>query len=128
MSPGSMTTGSAAATISWPTRTWAGRSPRSISTSGTSPAPTGRSSAGQCGSSARLAGAGIRQFLDIGSGIPTQGNVHEVAQQANQGARVVYADIDPVAIAHGKAILAGHENTAIIEAVQHASTIMAKGR
>ncbi|MGH3069633.1 MAG: SAM-dependent methyltransferase [Streptosporangiaceae bacterium] len=63
-----------------------------------------------------LSAAGISQFLDIGSGIPTQGNVHEVAQQANPGARVAYADIDPVAIAHSKAILAGHENTAIIEA------------
>jgi hypothetical protein len=51
-----------------------------------------------------LAGAGIRQFLDIGSGIPTQGNVHEVAQRADPAARVVYADIDPVAIAHSKAI------------------------
>ena len=56
-----------------------------------------------------LASAGIRQFLDIGSGIPTQGNVHEVAQQADPGSRVVYADIDPVAIAHSKAILAGHD-------------------
>ena len=63
-----------------------------------------------------LAAAGIGQFLDIGSGIPTQGNVHEVAQQAAPGARVVYADIDPVAIAHSKAILAGDENTAIIDA------------
>jgi SAM-dependent methyltransferase len=63
-----------------------------------------------------LSAAGITQFLDIGSGIPTQGNVHEVAQQANPGARVAYADIDPVAIAHSKAILAGRENTAIIEA------------
>ena len=42
-----------------------------------------------------LSAAGITQFLDIGSGIPTQGNVHEVAQQANPGARVAYADIDP---------------------------------
>jgi hypothetical protein len=63
-----------------------------------------------------LAAAGIGQFLDIGSGIPTQGNVHEVAQQAAPGARVVYADLDPVAIAHSKAILAGNENTAIIDA------------
>ena len=53
-----------------------------------------------------LAAAGVRQFLDIGSGIPTQGNVHEVAQRADPAARVVYADIDPVAIAHSKAILA----------------------
>ena len=41
-----------------------------------------------------LAGSGIRQFLDIGSGIPAQGNVHEVAQQADPAARVAYVDID----------------------------------
>ena len=63
-----------------------------------------------------LAEAGIRQFLDIGSGIPTQGNVHEVAQQADAGARVAYVDIDPVAIAHSKVILAGNQNAAIIDA------------
>ena len=63
-----------------------------------------------------LAAAGIRQFLDIGSGIPTQGNVHEIAQQASPGARVVYADIDPVVIAHSKALLAGRQNAAIVQA------------
>jgi len=63
-----------------------------------------------------LAANGIRQFLDIGSGIPTAANVHEVAQQAAPGARVAYVDIDPVAIAHSKAILAGNGNTAIVEA------------
>ncbi len=63
-----------------------------------------------------LAGIGIGQFLDIGSGIPTEGNVHEVAQQARPGARVVYADIDPVAIAHSKAILAGNDNAAVLHA------------
>ena len=63
-----------------------------------------------------LGQAGIRQFLDVGSGIPTQGNVHEVAQQANPDARVAYVDVDPVAIAHSKAILAGNENAAIIDA------------
>jgi SAM-dependent methyltransferase len=52
--------------------------------------------------------AGIRQFLDIGSGIPTLGNVHEVAQAAAPDGRVVYVDIDPVAVAHSKAILAGN--------------------
>jgi S-adenosyl methyltransferase len=62
-----------------------------------------------------LGTAGIGQFLDIGSGIPTVGNVHEVAQQADPDARVVYADIDPVAIAHSRTILAGRENAAIIE-------------
>lgn len=63
-----------------------------------------------------LAQAGIRQFLDVGSGIPTQGNVHEAAQRADPAARVVYADVDPVAIAHSRAILAGNQNAAIIEA------------
>jgi hypothetical protein len=66
-----------------------------------------------------LAAAGIRQFLDIGSGIPTQGNVHEIAQQAAPGARVAYVDNDPVAVAHSKVILADNENAAIIEADLH---------
>ena len=63
-----------------------------------------------------LAANGVHQFLDIGSGIPTQQNTHEVAQEARPGARVVYADIDPVAIAHSRAILAGQDDAAIIEA------------
>jgi SAM-dependent methyltransferase len=63
-----------------------------------------------------LAAAGIRQFLDIGSGIPTESNVHEVAQQADPDARVVYVDIDPVAVAHSKAILGGNQNATVIQA------------
>jgi hypothetical protein len=63
-----------------------------------------------------LAREGIRQFLDIGSGIPTVGNVHEVAQAAAADARVVYVDTDPVAVAHSRAILAGDEQTAVVEA------------
>ena len=63
-----------------------------------------------------LGEAGIRQFLDIGSGIPTEGNVHQVAQRAVPGTRVVYADIDPVAVAHSKTILAWNENAAVIQA------------
>jgi len=63
-----------------------------------------------------LAASGIRQFLDIGSGIPTEGNVHEVAQQAEPACRVAYAEVDPVAVAHSKAILAGNPGAAIIEA------------
>ncbi len=55
-----------------------------------------------------LTGAGIRQFLDIGSGIPTVGNVHEVAQQIAPDTRVMYVDIDPVAVSHGRALLAGN--------------------
>jgi hypothetical protein len=51
---------------------------------------------------------GIDQFLDIGSGIPTAGNVHEVAQRANPAARVVYVDIDPVAVTQSRTLL--HDN------------------
>ncbi|HJP75065.1 MAG TPA: SAM-dependent methyltransferase [Pseudonocardiaceae bacterium] len=53
-----------------------------------------------------LVDAGITQFLDLGSGIPTAGNVHEIAQAANPDCRVVYVDIDPVAVAHSRRILA----------------------
>jgi len=61
--------------------------------------------------------SGITQFLDLGSGIPTVGNVHEVALAMNPQARVVYVDIDPVAVAHSRAMLQGREeNTAIIKA------------
>jgi SAM-dependent methyltransferase len=63
-----------------------------------------------------LSQAGIRQFLDIGSGIPTQGNVHEVAQAADPAARVIYADIDPVVVAHSRAILSRNPNAAAIQA------------
>jgi S-adenosyl methyltransferase len=62
-----------------------------------------------------LVGAGIRQFLDIGSGIPTLGNVHEVAQEAAPEARVMYVDIDPVAVEHSRAMLAGNPRAGVIE-------------
>ncbi|MBO0835254.1 MAG: SAM-dependent methyltransferase [Actinobacteria bacterium] len=53
-----------------------------------------------------LAGeAGIRQFLDIGTGIPTAGNTHEVAQEIAPDSRVVYVDYDPVVLAHARALL-----------------------
>jgi hypothetical protein len=52
-----------------------------------------------------LAAQGIRQFLDIGAGIPTVGNVHEVAQETAPDSRVVYVDVDPVAVAHSRAML-----------------------
>jgi S-adenosyl methyltransferase len=61
-----------------------------------------------------LISQGVDQFLDIGSGIPTVGNVHEVAQRANPSARVVYVDIDPIAVAHSTAILQGTSNVAAI--------------
>ena len=52
--------------------------------------------------------AGIRQFLDIGTGIPTAGNTHEVAQAAAPEARVVYVDNDPIVVAHARALMASH--------------------
>jgi hypothetical protein len=59
---------------------------------------------------------GIERFLDIGSGIPTVGNVHLVAQRANPAARVVYVDVDPVAVAQSGAILQGNPQATIIQA------------
>ncbi|WP_406180620.1 SAM-dependent methyltransferase [Streptomyces canus] len=59
---------------------------------------------------------GITQFLDIGSGIPTFGNVHEVAQSARPGARVVYVDHDPVAVAHSQAVLEGNADAGVVAA------------
>src|SRR5258706_28978 len=61
-----------------------------------------------------LTDQGVRQFLDIGSGIPTLGNVHEVAQATAPEARVMYVDIDPVAVAHSRHILAGNPRTGAI--------------
>lgn len=52
-----------------------------------------------------LAEQGITQFLDLGSGIPTVGHVHDIAQQANPEARVLYVDNEPVAVAHAELIL-----------------------
>jgi S-adenosyl methyltransferase len=60
--------------------------------------------------------AGIRQFLDIGSGIPTVGNVHEIAQAMAPECRVVYVDNEPVAVAHSEAILEGNDNATILHA------------
>jgi SAM-dependent methyltransferase len=61
-------------------------------------------------------GEGITQFLDIGSGIPTFGNLHEVAQSLDPEARVVYVDNDPVAVAHGRAVFDGNERAAVVSA------------
>ena len=60
--------------------------------------------------------AGVRQFLDIGSGIPTVGNVHEIAQRRVEDARVVYVDIDPVAVAHAGEILRDNRFAAAVQA------------
>ncbi|HXP18305.1 MAG TPA: SAM-dependent methyltransferase [Streptosporangiaceae bacterium] len=61
-----------------------------------------------------LLASGIRQFLDLGSGIPTQDNVHEIAQRGDPRARVIYVDNDPVAIAHSKQILSANPLAAAI--------------
>jgi hypothetical protein len=69
---------------------------------------------------------GIRQFLDLGSGIPTLGNVHEEAQKAAPDSKVVYVDIDPVAVAHSRHILTGNGNaTAIQGDLRNVETILA---
>lgn len=52
-----------------------------------------------------LAAEGVDQFLDLGSGIPTMGNTHELARRIVPGARVAYVDVDPVAVAHGELLL-----------------------
>ncbi len=58
---------------------------------------------------------GIRQFLDIGSGIPTVGNVHEIAQEVAPESRVVYVDRDPIAVAHSELMLTGNDRAGIVE-------------
>src|SRR5713101_4482849 len=59
--------------------------------------------------------AGIGQLIDIGTGLPAGGSVHEVAMHANPATRIVSVDNDPVVLAHGRALLHGVPNTAILE-------------
>jgi hypothetical protein len=59
---------------------------------------------------------GVRQFLDLGSGIPTVGNVHEVVHKVDPAARVVYVDCEPVAVAHSRALLAGVDTVQVVDA------------
>ncbi|MFD0690759.1 SAM-dependent methyltransferase [Actinomadura fibrosa] len=63
-----------------------------------------------------LAEQGVDQFLDIGTGLPTRQNVHEIAQSVNPRARVVYVDYDNQVVAHGRALLAGSDVTRMIQA------------
>jgi hypothetical protein len=70
------------------------------------------------------ADAGIRQFLDIGAGLPTQGNVHAIAQQTNPGARVVYVDNDPMVLAHSRALNTGEGATVIQADLRDAQVIL----
>jgi SAM-dependent methyltransferase len=68
--------------------------------------------------------AGIRQFLDIGTGLPTSGTVHQVAQAITPHARVVYVDNDPVVLAHGRALLAGDRSVIVDGDVRHPDQIL----
>jgi hypothetical protein len=66
---------------------------------------------------AYLAGtAGLRQFLDLGAGLPTRGNVHDVAISIAPESHVMYVDNDPIVVAHGRALLADRDRTTIIQA------------
>jgi hypothetical protein len=58
--------------------------------------------------------AGIRQIIDVGTGIPTVGNVHEVAQETAPDVRVAYVDKDPIVHVHASALLTGQGNTSIV--------------
>jgi hypothetical protein len=63
-----------------------------------------------------LTRTGIDQFLDLGSGIPTNGNVHEIAQSINPRATIVYVDNEKVAVAHSAGLLAGNDKATILNA------------
>ncbi|MEO3824157.1 SAM-dependent methyltransferase [Actinomadura sp. B10D3] len=62
-----------------------------------------------------LAGQGVRQFIDMGSKLPAQGNVHEVVAEVAPDATVLFADGDPVVLAHARALLAGIERAAVVQ-------------
>lgn len=72
-----------------------------------------------------LVEAGIDQFLDLGSGIPTVGNVHEIAQRVNPEARVAYVDSEPIAVAHSSTILKGNPRaTAVLGDVREPEAVL----
>jgi hypothetical protein len=72
-----------------------------------------------------VAEQGIRQFIDLGAGLPSQGNVHEVARQVRPDARVVYVDNDPVVLVHARALLAaeGSSTTVVRADIREPETI-----
>jgi hypothetical protein len=69
-----------------------------------------------CAAAARAAAAGIGQFLDLGSGLPSHPAVHEAVREVIPDARVCYVDIDPVAVLHGEVLLARGEGLAAVQA------------
>src|SRR5437868_12949919 len=66
-----------------------------------------------------LAESGITQYLDIGAGLPTQENVHQIALAANPDAQIVYVDNDPIVLVHARALLADNPNTHVLEGDLH---------
>jgi len=68
---------------------------------------------------------GIRQFIDHGSGLPTQDNVHQIAQRVDAGARVVYIDNDPIVLAHGRALLEDTRSAVVAADIRDTDTIFA---
>ncbi|MFI5953338.1 SAM-dependent methyltransferase [Cryptosporangium sp. NPDC051539] len=72
-----------------------------------------------------LLGAGVRQFLDLGSGIPTAGNVHEITHATDPEARVTYVDVEPIAVETSRVLLAGVPNAEIVHAdLREPSTVL----
>jgi hypothetical protein len=68
---------------------------------------------------------GIGQFIDLGSGLPTADNVHQVAQRENPRATVVYVDHDPVVLAHGRALLEENAATRVVQAdIRHPEQVL----
>jgi len=72
-----------------------------------------------------LAAQGIRQFLDVGSGLPTAQNTHQVAQSGEPSSRVMYVDNDPVVVAHAQALLSGDNVAAVLGDVRDPASILA---
>ncbi len=73
-----------------------------------------------------LADAGITQFLDLGSGLPTRDNTHEAAQSANSQARVVYVDNDPMVVRHAQALLRGRNVAAVAADITDPAAVLAQ--
>ncbi|MEU0569511.1 SAM-dependent methyltransferase [Nonomuraea sp. NPDC005983] len=67
---------------------------------------------------------GIRQFLDVGSGLPTARNTHQIAKEADPGSRVVYVDIDPIVAVHGRALLADDSTRIVTADMRRPETIL----
>lgn len=72
-----------------------------------------------------LAEQGISQFLDLGSGLPTQDNVHDIVHRVNPEARVVYVDSDPLVVSHGNALLAKSDRVIVVQAdLRHGQALL----